>query len=111
MTIGTPASLALTSAEMISREPLGEGTVTGFELRGVDSLPPSADLPDLPDGTVAYHALRGDFSRWIRGVLADHALAREVAHAERDLEAQRSAAVEDARVRIQQAVVRRYLSP
>lgn len=48
--LGLPASVL----RPFSREPLGEGTVTGFELRGVDSLPPSPDLPDLPDGTVAY---------------------------------------------------------
>lgn len=42
-----------------SREPLGAGTVTGFEVRGAHGAdatdgPDAPDGPDLPDGAVAY---------------------------------------------------------
>lgn len=90
-----------------------------FYFRDHDSSAPTAAAASLDEfhhllgqadvATVAYHADRGDFSRWIRGVLADHALAREVAHVERDLRARRSAAVEDARSQIQGVVLHRYL--
>jgi hypothetical protein len=59
--------------------------------------------------TVAYHASRGDFSRWVGGALADDTLARELAHIERDLNARHAAAVEEARHAIRQAVQERYL--
>jgi hypothetical protein len=58
---------------------------------------------------VDYHAGRGDFSRWVSGVLADEVLARELAHIERDLGTRHAAAAEDARQQIQRAVQDRYL--
>ena len=48
--LGVPASVL----RPFSREPLGEGSVTGFELQGASALPPSPDRPGFPDGTVAY---------------------------------------------------------
>lgn len=52
--LGLPASVFTP----FSREPLGEGSVTGFEVRGADGLPPGGGseqaAESLPDGTVAY---------------------------------------------------------
>ena len=59
---------------------------------------------------VKHHAMHGDFSRWIRDVLQDGALAETISVIERDL-AQRVSppAVETARVRILRAIEDRYL--
>lgn len=90
-----------------------------FYFRDQDPSDPSAAAATLEefhhhlgsaDATaVAYHAARGDFSRWIGEVLADHALAGDVAHFERDLETRRSAAIEEARQQIQRVIRGRYL--
>jgi hydroxymethylpyrimidine pyrophosphatase-like HAD family hydrolase len=61
--------------------------------------------------TVAYHASRGDFSRWVGDAVADDTLARELAHIERDLDARHAAAVEDARQQLRRAIQHRYLRP
>jgi hydroxymethylpyrimidine pyrophosphatase-like HAD family hydrolase len=62
---------------------------------------------------VKHHAMHGDFSRWIRDVLQDGALAETVSVIERDLAnlAQNVSppAVETARVRILRAIEDRYL--
>jgi hydroxymethylpyrimidine pyrophosphatase-like HAD family hydrolase len=59
--------------------------------------------------TVEYHAMRGDFSRWVAGTLADHALAHELGQIERDLVTRHAGAVEHARQQIRTAVLERYL--
>ena len=66
-------------------------------------------LGHLDAGTVAFHADRGDFSRWVAGVLGDADLAHELALVERDLVARHAAAAEDTRLEIRRAVQRRYL--
>jgi hydroxymethylpyrimidine pyrophosphatase-like HAD family hydrolase len=63
------------------------------------------------DGEVVkHHAIHGDFSRWIRDVLQDAALAETISNVERDLTPSVSApAVEAARVRLLRAIEERYL--
>jgi hypothetical protein len=39
----------------------------------------------VPDEVIAFHAGRGDFSRWLGGVYRDHVLASLVATTEHDL--------------------------
>jgi hydroxymethylpyrimidine pyrophosphatase-like HAD family hydrolase len=66
-------------------------------------------LKDIDPATVAYHAARRDFSRWIADTISDEALASEIAHIERDMIGRRAAAVEAARQQVCQAVRKRYL--
>ena len=66
-------------------------------------------LRDIDPATVAYHAIRHDFSRWVADTLADDHLAFEIAHIERDMINRHAAAVEGARQQVCQAVRRRYL--
>lgn len=66
-------------------------------------------LKHIDPATVAYHATRRDFSRWVSETLADEALASEIAHIERDMIGRRAGAVETARQQVCQAVRRRYL--
>jgi len=58
---------------------------------------------------VKHHAMHGDFSRWIRDVLQDAALAETISIVERDVAQGASPpAVETARVRILRAIEDRY---
>jgi hypothetical protein len=70
-----------------------------------------AHLGHADPATVAYHAGRGDFSRWVSGVLADQDLASELAAIEDEFTTRSAAAVEAARDRIRRAVRRRYFRP
>ena len=63
-----------------------------------------ADLAD-----VEFHLLRGDFSRWVQGSVADQRLASELAAIEHDLVGRQSRAVEQARDEVCDAVRRRYV--
>lgn len=60
---------------------------------------------------LAYHLVRGDFSRWITGALADYSLGMHVAAIERDLGYRHAAELERARHRIIHAVDSRYPIP
>jgi hydroxymethylpyrimidine pyrophosphatase-like HAD family hydrolase len=57
---------------------------------------------------LAYHLARGDFSRWITGVLADRSLGTHLAAIERDVGHRHAAELERARHRIIQAIDGRY---
>ncbi len=63
-----------------------------------------ADLAD-----VQFHLLRGDFSRWVRGSVADEQLAGELASIERDLVGRQSRAVDQARNEVCDLVRQRYM--
>ena len=60
--------------------------------------------------TLDYHLVRGDFSRWVQGALADRGLGAELAAIERDLKLRRAGELESARRRIIEAIERRYLN-
>jgi len=57
---------------------------------------------------LAYHLARGDFSRWITGVLADRSLGTHLAAIERDVGHRHAAELERARHRIIRAIDGRY---
>ena len=83
----------------------GSPSVGAATLSEFDDLLGHADAD-----TVAHHASRGDFSRWVAGTLADPELAAELTQAERELVASCARAAEVAREQVQQAVRKRYLS-
>jgi hypothetical protein len=59
----------------------------------------------VPDEVLDQHARRGDFSRWVREVLADHQLAAGL----RKLEARRSSGeIDDLRGALRQFIAVRY---
>ncbi len=60
--------------------------------------------------TLEYHLQRGDFSRWLRDIIADKGLADQVAGWEDELLAHRAADLERIRIQLGQAVDDRYLS-
>ena len=68
----------------------------------------SRHLRHCDPAILAYHVSRGDFSRWVTGALADHALGRQVAAIERDLSQHHAAALERARHQIMHAIDSRY---
>jgi hypothetical protein len=90
-----------------------------FYFRDLDQGKPTAPAASLEQfherlqhadaATVEYHATRGDFSRWVAGTLADHALAQELSQIERNLVTRHAGAVEQARQQIGRAVLDRYL--
>ena len=59
--------------------------------------------------TLEYHLARGDFSRWVAGVLTDRTLAGELARVEDAWVTRRAALTEEAREQIVRAVEDRYL--
>jgi hydroxymethylpyrimidine pyrophosphatase-like HAD family hydrolase len=61
--------------------------------------------------TLDYHLTRGDFSRWVLGVLDDHDLGTDLAAIERDLILERTSELERARQRAIDSIERRYLRP
>jgi len=64
-----------------------------------------AILPSMPDQVLAYHAARGDFSRWVLDVFADRTLGHQI----RKLEARWSRGeIRDLRPRLQELVALRY---
>jgi hydroxymethylpyrimidine pyrophosphatase-like HAD family hydrolase len=68
----------------------------------------SRHLRHCDPAILGYHVSRGDFSRWVTGTLADHALGRQVAAIERDLSQHHAAALERARQQIMHAIDSRY---
>jgi hydroxymethylpyrimidine pyrophosphatase-like HAD family hydrolase len=58
--------------------------------------------------TLEYHLSRQDFSRWVIGTLADHALGADLAGIERDLSAERAGALERARHQVVHVIESRY---
>jgi len=65
----------------------------------------------VDSSTLDFHLSRGDFSRWVAGIVADHALAGELARIEDNWGTRRAAAIERAREQICRAVERRYFQP
>ncbi|QGN33504.1 HAD hydrolase family protein [Microlunatus sp. Gsoil 973] len=63
----------------------------------------------IDSNTLEYHLARGDFSRWVAGVLTDRTLAGELARVEDAWVTQRAAVTEEARDHVVQAVEDRYL--
>jgi hydroxymethylpyrimidine pyrophosphatase-like HAD family hydrolase/energy-coupling factor transporter ATP-binding protein EcfA2 len=61
----------------------------------------------VDDETWLYHLRLGDYSRWVREVIKDDALAAEIASVEADV----SASAVDSRAAIAQAISRRYTHP
>lgn len=59
--------------------------------------------------SVRHHALRGDFSRWLLGVIQDEELAAAVEAIENDLVGRVSVEAENARRRMFEEVCARYL--
>lgn len=57
-----------------------------------------------------YHLNRGDFSRWLRDIIADTTLADQVAAWEDELQAHRAADLERVRRELSKAVEDRYLT-
>jgi hypothetical protein len=88
-----------------------------FEFRGPDGAV-TATAPDiatfnrllqsLDAGIIAYHLERGDFSRWITGVLRDRHLATTASAIERDVLTRRAADILHARERLGDAIDARY---
>jgi hydroxymethylpyrimidine pyrophosphatase-like HAD family hydrolase len=62
------------------------------------------ELLQVSDAVISHHAVRSDFSRWVREVLQDRDLADEIARAERELPRGAGAV----RVAVLQAVESRY---
>jgi hydroxymethylpyrimidine pyrophosphatase-like HAD family hydrolase len=60
--------------------------------------------------TLDYHLTRGDFSRWVRGTLADHDLSTDLAAVEHDLSMHRASELERARHHVIDSIERRYLN-
>ena len=65
-------------------------------------------LQSLDAGIIAYHLERGDFSRWITGVLRDRHLAATASAIERDVLTRRAADILHARERLGDAIDARY---
>jgi len=65
-------------------------------------------LRSCPPSAIDHHALRGDFSRWVVGVLQDNALAAQLAATEREVSDRHEATLQAARQRMVDAVERRY---
>jgi hydroxymethylpyrimidine pyrophosphatase-like HAD family hydrolase len=70
-----------------------------------------AALETVDTESVQHHALRGDFSRWVLGVIQDRELGALLAAIENDLMARFSTDAEHARRRIVDEITARYLAP
>ena len=68
----------------------------------------SRQIRHCDSAVLAYHLARGDFSRWITGVLADRSLGTHLAAIERDVGHHHAAELERARHRIIHAIDGRY---
>jgi hydroxymethylpyrimidine pyrophosphatase-like HAD family hydrolase len=65
-------------------------------------------IRDCGLATLDYHLSRGEFSRWVTGILADHSLGTVLAAVERDHGIRHAADLERARHRIIHAIDSRY---
>ncbi len=83
----------------------------GIVMHPASCRPPAATVEEFgrylrhcDPAVLAYHLPRGDFSRWITGLLADHSLGMHLAAIERDLGFRHAAELERARRRIIHAI-------